>query len=143
MKDKNIKSVPTQLIQQNCYIRDVTRCSETTSDIPKQYISLDEITTDNGIQIVETIHDYPITPSSVNSYYEGTNYKNDPQQAIAQAPQRVNLGDITELQKVDSMDMESAMALYQKLRTKIESATKQSVVKNDTNETKQKQEVTI
>lgn len=91
MKDKNIKSVPTQLIQQNCYIRDVTRCSETKSDIPQKYVSIDEVTTDDGIKIVETIHDYPITPSSVNSYFEGTNYKNDPQQAIVQAPQRVNL----------------------------------------------------
>lgn len=42
--------------------------------------------------------DYPINSESVSSLAEGADYRNDPAQAIAQAPKRVNLGDVTEAQ---------------------------------------------
>lgn len=56
-------------------------------DLPNGYVQ----------ELVEK--DYPITSESVTSYADGADYRNDPAQAVANAPARVNLGDITEAQK--------------------------------------------
>lgn len=63
------------------------------------YESLEKVDLPSGY--VQTIveKDYPITRESVTSFADGADYKNDPLQAIANAPQRVNLGDITQAQE--------------------------------------------
>lgn len=63
------------------------------------YESLEKVDLPSGY--VQTIveKDYPITKESVTSFADGADYKNDPLQAIANAPQRVNLGDITQAQE--------------------------------------------
>lgn len=121
----SLRAVPSSLLKQNCYLRDVTvdSCSEHTPPSPT-YPSLDEVVQEDGIKLVYTEQPYPVTPESVNSYVESADYRRDPTGAIANAKPRQNLGDITELQKVDSMDMDSAMALYEKLSKRIQEATK-------------------
>lgn len=97
MKDKVIIGTYAQ----NCYRTDGTMCAHISNEKFKQdkYFSLEKVNLPNGYieKLVEK--DYPINSESVSSLAEGADYRNDPLQAIAQAPQRVNLGDITEAQK--------------------------------------------
>lgn len=65
----------------------------------KTYSVLERQALPNGFveEIVEK--DYPINSASVTSYVEASDYRNDPVQAIANAPKRVNLGDISGVQE--------------------------------------------
>lgn len=95
------KKVVIGTFAQNCYRRDGTTYAHKSFQKFKQdkYYSLEKVNLPNGYvqQLVEK--DYPINSESVSSLAEGADYRNDPLQAIAQAPQRVNLGDITEAQR--------------------------------------------
>lgn len=97
MKDKVIIGTYAQ----NCYRLDGTMRAYISNEKFKQdkYLSLEKVNLPNGYieKLVEK--DYPINSESVSSLADGADYRNDPLQAIAQAPQRVNLGDITEAQK--------------------------------------------
>lgn len=64
----------------------------------KTYVSLEKQMLPNGYVQTLVEKDYPINSASVTSYADGADYRNDPNQAIANAPQRVNLGDITQTQ---------------------------------------------
>lgn len=86
---------------QNVYRRDYSgliRRTPTPNKTQETYTSLEKQTLPNGY--IESIieKDYPINSDSVSSLAEGADYRNDPAQAIAAAPKRVNLGDITEAQ---------------------------------------------
>lgn len=88
--------------QQNCYVTDGCLKASSTSfpnEEMKTYVSLEKVEMPNGFKQELVVKDYPITSESVSSLAEGADYRNDPAQAIANAPQRVNLGDITEAQK--------------------------------------------
>lgn len=65
----------------------------------KKYGVLDKKMLDNGYIEEVQVKDYPINSDSVSSLMEGADYKNDPLQAMANAPVRVNLGDITQAQE--------------------------------------------
>lgn len=65
----------------------------------KKYTVLEKQMLLNGYVEGVVEKDYPITSASVTSYADGADYRNDPSQAIANAPTRVNLGDVTEAQK--------------------------------------------
>lgn len=105
----------THLIQQNCYIRDVSVAPAVSVGSVDKFVSLDEVVTDKGIELRETEHDYPITPEYVNSFAESASYKTDVVGAVAKAQPGKNLGDIRAMQDVSSMDMEHARALYTQL----------------------------
>ena len=90
-------------IKTNCvfYRRDYSGIVRNTPNPNKKqefYDSLEKKTLPNGY--IERIirKDYPINSESVSSLAEGADYRNDPAQAIAAAPKRVNLGDVTEAQ---------------------------------------------
>lgn len=85
--------------QQNCYkIGTSGSPFVATVETPKKIYVLERQQVGNGFQDVLVEKDYPITSESVTSYADGADYRNDPAQAIANAPTRVNLGDITEAQ---------------------------------------------
>lgn len=65
----------------------------------KKYEVLEKRMLQNGYVEQVNVKDYPINSDSVSSLAEGADYKNDPLQAIANAPVRVNLGDITQAQE--------------------------------------------
>lgn len=65
----------------------------------KKYYSLEKRMLPNGYVQEVLQKDYPITSKSVTSYADGADYRNDPSQAIANAPKRVNLGDVSEAQR--------------------------------------------
>lgn len=90
--------------KQNCYRldRNIDLSSSVTSTPNKEqekYESLEKQMLPNGYVEGIVLKDYPINSKSVSSLAEGADYRNDPLQAISQAPSRVNLGDITEAQK--------------------------------------------
>ena len=65
----------------------------------EKYEVLERVELPNGYIEGIVVKDYPINSESISSLAEGADYKNDPMQAIAKAPERVNLGDITQAQK--------------------------------------------
>lgn len=89
-------------IKQNCYMLD---CRDTIGVNPRpntkqeKFFSLEESLTENGTKQEIVEKDYPINSESVSSYVESSDYRNDPLQAIANAPKRVNLGDISDVQE--------------------------------------------
>lgn len=88
-------------VRQNCYLLD-TRPSIMMNPRPNrtlvQYNSLERVQESNGFHEEIIKKDYPINSESVTSYVESSDYRNDPSQAIANAPKRVNLGDISQVQ---------------------------------------------
>lgn len=113
---KDNKSIPVNLIQQNCFIRDVTRLSPNSySSSPDTYLSLDEVATPTGIELRANVNDYPITPAYVRSFADSSDYRNDLASALSAKSSRPNLGDVSDIQKIASMDASQARALYNQL----------------------------
>lgn len=102
-------------IRQNCYRRDIDTAykpPQKRDDTVKYYDSLERKNLPNGyIEQVER-KDYPINSASVTSYADGADYRRDPLGAVANAPKRTNLGDITEVQDFLKNDPQQAVRVY-------------------------------
>lgn len=88
-------------IRQNCYLLDGrpgVLLKPLVNRTLTQYNSLERVQLPNGFTEEIVKKDYPINSDSVTSYVESSDYRNDPAQAIANTPKRVNLGDISEVQ---------------------------------------------
>lgn len=97
-----MRKVKFNLIQQNVYVRE--NASEVVEDKQnygvKTYESIDEVVTSDGVELRRTVQEYPITPESVNSYIESSNYKNNIEQALNASPRGQNIGDVAALQDI-------------------------------------------
>lgn len=114
-------SVPTNLIRQNCYLRFTSEASSLdlkSGYSDSQYVSLDEKVTDKGLEIEYNSYPYPITPQYVNSFVDSADYRRDPLNAISNGVKRSNLGDVTSVQDISSMDTQEARVLYDQLSAK-------------------------
>lgn len=114
----NLKNsrVQSNLLQQNCFVRDVVRTTDlSVSSSPESFLSIDEVVTSKGVELKETDNPYPITPQYVKSFADSVDYHKDLLGAISSGERRSNLGDITDIQKIVSMDSEQARALYNQL----------------------------
>lgn len=121
--EKIRKNVVINGIRQNCYVRDVLSTeSSYISDTKKitKYGSLERKQLPNGFTEQVEERDYPITSDSVTSYADGADYRNDPLQAIANAPKRVNLGDVTEVQKFVQNDPQNAVRVFRDVLSRLE-----------------------
>ncbi|UPW41620.1 hypothetical protein [Peromfec virus RodF8_38] len=111
--------VQSNLIQQNCYIRD---CSPAVSvQSPRSgstFTTLDEVSDEKGIHFEESQVPYPITPQYVNSFVDSSDYRKDPAQAISNGSNRHNLGDVSAIQHIMSMSDGDVRALYEQLKTR-------------------------
>lgn len=135
----NSTKVKTNLIQQNCYIRDTRGVfDEHNSYAQDVYKSLDVNQTDNGI--VEEVNDYPyfINPEYVQSFVSSTDYRRDPQQAIVAGVHRQNLGDISSLQDISKLDTVAQRALYSQLSAKFGNANRSKVVTDNPSDKEEK-----
>lgn len=74
----------------------------------------------NGYLEVLEKKDYPINADSVSSYADSANYRNDPAQAVANAPKRVNLGDITEAQAFIRDNPQQALREYRDILARLQ-----------------------
>lgn len=131
----NSSRIQTNLIQQNCFVRDVARAVDLKSESPDfMYTSLDEVTDDKGIHFEEHDVPYPITPAYVNSFVDSVDYRRDPAGAIANGVSRTNLGDISVMQQVLSMDSSAQRSLYDQLFAKFAAKSDVESVSNTDNE---------
>lgn len=87
--------------------------------VQEKYPSLERKNLSNGYTEEVVIKDYPINPDSVTSYADAADYRNDPLQAIAQAPKRVNLGDISEVQQFCRENPQQAIGQYAEVLQKV------------------------
>lgn len=132
MNNSKSKPVVTNLLRQNCYVRDAVRCDDLkTVCSESSYESLDEVVSSDGLKIRYSSVPYHITPEYVNSFADSSDYRKDPANAIATAPKRVNLGDITPFNDVASMDTALAMSLYDQLKNKFSNLSKSDVPKSN------------
>lgn len=116
--------IQSNLLQQNCFVRDAINKSELVSGQPSEYVSLDEVVTSKGVELKESVEPYPITPEYVSSFADSADYRRDPIQAINNSVKGVNLGDITDIQKVSQLDTTEARALYDQLKARFASVDK-------------------
>lgn len=127
--------VPSNLIKQNCFLRVVSQRNETSVSPLDTFDSLDEVVTDSGVELRDTTHDYPITPEYVASFADSADYRKDPLNAISNSFPRHNLGDVSSIQHILSLDSASQEKLYAQLKDKFSSksveALKNSEVKKD------------
>lgn len=108
--------------RQNCYrvdSRGSIRKDPRPNVTKEKYISQEKVLLPNGFveELVEKT--YPINSDSVSSFAEGADYRNDPAQAIANASQRVNLGDITEAQEFLKNPQNNAK-MFNEIKSKLE-----------------------
>lgn len=115
----------TNLIRQNCFLRDVTRSSPREVAYNERYEgivyeSIDEVVRcdGSGTDLKLSENSYPITPQYVQSFVDSADYHCDPLAAIANSSARLNLGDVTDYQKINSMDTSEQIKLYQQLQEK-------------------------
>lgn len=134
---KTKQKVKMNLIQQNVFVLAVTPEFDLKDDmLQSDYVSQDEVVKSDGIKIERTQHDYPITPESVNSYVDGTNYKNDLSASLSRSAPGVNLGDVAAIQELLQKDPEQVASFFASALEKI-NASKQSVAQIKTDENKE------
>lgn len=109
---------------QNFYMRAQTI---DTSSIPehlknkeqKTYLAQERQELPSGFMDVVVEKDYPINSESVSSYIETSDYRYDPQNAIANARKRINLGDITQTQEFMGTNPIQASTKYSEVMQKV------------------------
>lgn len=132
MSDKQLsvdklKPVDIMGVRHSCYRKACYRldASEIVTPPPRpnrtlsKYYSLEREELPAGFQETVVQKDYPINSDSVSSYLESSDYRNDPVQAIANAPKRVNLGDISEAQEFIKNSPVEATKQYADILTKV------------------------
>lgn len=131
MSDFKTKRLHSNLLQQNVYVRDCSLGSDIEGNKSgSTFVTLNENITDKGLEQSFEEVPYPITPESVASYASSCDYKVDPVAAFNAPSRGVNLGDVSALQEVGSMDSETARALYEQLSAKFaEKSVEKSVEK--------------
>lgn len=128
MSKINNSRVQSNLLQQNCFVRDVTRIGGlVNSCAPETFMSLDEVVTSKGVDLKESLNDYPITPQYVKSFADSVDYHSNLSDALSNPSRGVNLGDVSDVQRVAGMDTEQARALYAELSKVFSVSSDQSV----------------
>ena len=118
-----MKKVHSNIIAQDCYLREVTpKVVKKSEYAPRRFPSLVEVPDSVGVHYDLRDFDYPITPESVKSYVDSTDYKRDPAAAIAAGSRGVNLGDITELQRVTNSDVSAVRLTLEKIQKAAEAS---------------------
>lgn len=119
------KRVVTNLLQQNCFVRDVREPFDIQDPLQSSsYVSLDEKIVENGFKQEYNVYDYPITPSYVDSFVDSSDYRRDPANAIVHGHDKKNMGDVTQLQDILHMDTSSQRELYIQLQKKFNAPAK-------------------
>lgn len=85
----------------------------------KTYLAQERKELPSGFVDVVVEKDYPINSESVSSYIETSDYRLDPQNAIAKARKRVNLGDITQAQEFMGTNPIQASTKYSEVMQKV------------------------
>lgn len=121
MKQVELKEVVINTQRQNCYVLGTRMAIQDTIEKKpeKKYVTLERQNLPNGFIEGLVENDYPINSESVTSYADGADYRTDPLQAIANAPKRVNLGDVTEVQNFIESDPQNAVRVFRDVVAKL------------------------
>lgn len=124
-KSNSLNLVSTNLIRQNCFVRDCASPSDLKEDYgcfneSKTYPTLDTICDSelNAMRDVTHNETYPITASYVKSFQDAADYRTDLQSAYNSPAPGSNLGDIRAVQSVLSR-LEDLHSIYSDLQSKI------------------------
>ena len=118
-----MKKVHSNIIAQDCYIRDITpKVVKKSEYAERRFSSLVEVPDSIGVHYELHDFDYPITPESVKSYVDSTDYKRDPAAAIAVGSRGVNFGDITELQRITNSDVSAVRLTLERIQKAAEAS---------------------
>lgn len=113
MKSDKREKLQMNLIQQDVFVRVISPVYDQKNDYAiESYVSQDEIIEDDGIRVKSTVQEYPITPQSVNSYADGTNYRNDLSAALSRSAPGRNIGDVSAMQELLSKGPEEVKAFF-------------------------------
>lgn len=121
MSNSKTSRIQSNLLQQNCFVRDVLRANDLSSpdlDLDENssfFETLDEVSVPDGIKLQRSSEKYPITPQYVNSFVDTSDYHMDPLGSVSSSPRGVNLGDISVLQSLLAKDESSLRSLYSEL----------------------------
>lgn len=106
------EKVRVNLLIADIYACEPIRCSQAS----KVYQELVEVVQPDGSVIEKLVErPYDITPEYVKSFEQSADYRLDPNGAVANAPKRNNLGDITAIQNISNMDSSALAELGQKM----------------------------
>lgn len=116
------KQVTILGVRQNIYVGDTVQgiCDRVKHTPEKQYPSLERKNLPNGFTESVEIKDYPINSKSVSSYADSADYRNDPNGAIANAPNRVNMGDISQVQEFLANNPHQAVEVFRNVMNTLE-----------------------
>ncbi|WGL31185.1 hypothetical protein [Dipodfec virus UOA04_Rod_763] len=115
--------VPTNLIYQNCYIHLTSPATDTKTTHSftgkaAKYTNLVEKIVPTGVSLETVELDYPITPEYVNSYRHA-DYHLDPAGSILKSSPAPNLGDIRDLQRLTSADVDTLSQICSELSSRL------------------------
>lgn len=125
------KKIKCNLLQVEAFAK-APICDKKTCYGNKTYACLEEKTTAHGFEHKIVEKPYEITPAYVKSF-SSCDYRKDINSALCATPRGKNLGDVTEIQKLINADMETAHALYGKLKDVFEKAQTQNETQTNTN----------
>ena len=119
--DGDLTKRPVEIMgkRQRVYVRE---CAPAYSQhIPQQKteVVIEKVDLPTGFYERLVEREYPINSETVSSYADTADYRNDPLGAIAKAPKRVNLGDITGVQDFVQGDPQKAIAQYREVLGKL------------------------
>lgn len=132
-----MKKVSSGLLKNNCFLKDAYSFVDLKTQYPKkQFESYDVVQEigEDGMPVSKhklTLHDYEITPESVDSQVQAADYRNDVAGAIAKAKPGKNLGDVSSMQDIMSMDDADALQLMEQLQVRF--AKKEQLVSEQVN----------
>lgn len=139
-----MRKASSGLLRNNCFLKDAYSFVDLKTQYPKkQFESYDVVheVGDDGMPVLKhklTLHDYEITPESVDSQVQAADYRNDVLGAIAKATPGKNLGDVSSMQDIMSMDDADALQLMSQLQARfavkeqsVEQAETKTEVKTD------------
>lgn len=120
-KKQIMKPVIVNGLKKNSFARDVSISSPICqSKTVAAYVDIDVVKLPTGSYQELVEKDYPINSESVSSYADGADYRRDPLAAISNAPKRVNLGDVSEVQKFLRDNPMEAARQYRDILKKVE-----------------------
>lgn len=130
------KRIQSNLLQQNCFVRDVCVASDLQHVSSDKFCSIDEKVDEGGVHIEKNEYPYPITPDYVNSFVESSDYRRDPFSAVLNSVKGNNLGDVRSMQDISSMDTEQARSLYKQLSERFSASSVAPAASVDVSEVK-------
>lgn len=126
------KRVQTNLLEQNVYVRDMLPPFDEKKDyLIDSYIGLDTVVGDMCEKDVLSGNPYPITPDSVNSYADSTDYRTDPLAAMNSSAPGKNIGDVAMYQKILSMDPLERKTFLESVSVSLKQAAESPVVTSE------------